>query len=59
MIDVALLKWTHIVSFTVLFGTGLGTAFHGLASNLRGDLPPSSLETGKSCSPTGCSRRRR
>ena len=22
----------------MLFGTGLGTAFHGLASNLRGDL---------------------
>lgn len=36
--DVALLKWIHILSATVLFGTGLGTAFHGLATNLRGDL---------------------
>ncbi|WP_457797208.1 DUF2269 family protein [Methylocystis sp. S23] len=38
MLDVAVLKWIHIVSSTVLFGTGLGTAFHGLATNLRGDL---------------------
>ena len=38
MIDPFILKWAHIVSSTVLFGTGLGTAFHGLASNLRGDL---------------------
>lgn len=38
MFDVTFLKWAHIISSTVLFGTGLGTAFHGLASNLRGDL---------------------
>jgi uncharacterized membrane protein len=38
MADVTLLKWAHILSSTILFGTGLGTAFHGLASNLRGDL---------------------
>jgi uncharacterized membrane protein len=38
MFDVTLLKWIHIISSTVLFGTGLGTAFHGLATNLRGDL---------------------
>jgi uncharacterized membrane protein len=36
--DVNVLKWIHIISSTVLFGTGLGTAFHGLATNLRGDL---------------------
>lgn len=24
-----LLKWVHVLSSTVLFGTGLGTAFHG------------------------------
>jgi len=36
--DIMLLKTIHILSSTVLFGTGLGTAFHGLASNLRGDL---------------------
>jgi len=36
--DYDLLKTAHILSATVLFGTGLGTAFHGLASNLRGDL---------------------
>ncbi len=38
MFDPVLLKTAHIVSSTVLFGTGLGTAFHGLASNLRGDV---------------------
>jgi len=38
VIDPFILKWAHIVSSTVLFGTGLGTAFHGLASNMRGDL---------------------
>ncbi len=38
MFDVTFLKWIHILSSTVLFGTGLGTAFHGLATNLRGDL---------------------
>ena len=38
MVDVTQLKLIHIISSTVLFGTGLGTAFHGLATNLRGDL---------------------
>lgn len=38
MFDVTVLKWIHILSSTVLFGTGLGTAFHGLMTNLRGDL---------------------
>lgn len=38
MFDPTLLKTAHIISSTILFGTGIGTAFHGLASNLRGDL---------------------
>ncbi len=38
MFDPLLLKWVHILSMVVLFGTGLGTAFHGLASNLSGDV---------------------
>ena len=38
MFDADFLKWAHIISSTVLFGTGLGTAFHGLAANMRGDL---------------------
>ena len=33
-----LLKWLHIVSSTVLFGTGMGTAFHGFFGSLRGDV---------------------
>lgn len=38
MCDADFLKWVHILGSTVLFGTGLGTAFHGLMTNLRGDL---------------------
>lgn len=38
MLDVLTLKWIHILSAIVLFGTGLGTAFHGLASNLSRDV---------------------
>jgi uncharacterized membrane protein len=38
MFDVTFLKWAHIISSTVLFGVGLGAAFHGIASNLRRDL---------------------
>ena len=32
------IKWLHILSATVLFGTGLGTAFHMYATHLRGDV---------------------
>ena len=38
MFDVDFLIWAHILSSTVLFGTRLGAAFNGPASNLRGDL---------------------
>jgi len=38
VLDPTLLKTAHIISSTILFGTGIGTAFHGLTSNLRGDL---------------------
>ncbi len=33
-----LLKWVHIVSATILFGTGIGTAFQMLMANCRGDV---------------------
>jgi uncharacterized membrane protein len=33
-----LLKTVHILSSTLLFGTGLGTAFHGFMANRSGDL---------------------
>lgn len=37
--DTALtLRLIHILSAILLFGTGLGTAFHGLASNLSQDV---------------------
>ncbi len=32
------LKWLHIVSATLLFGTGLGTAFHGWLAQRSDDL---------------------
>ncbi len=31
-------KWAHILSATVLFGTGLGTAFHFFSTHLRGEV---------------------
>ena len=31
-------KWLHILSATVLFGTGIGTAFHMFAVHLRGEV---------------------
>ncbi len=31
-------KWVHILSATLLFGTGLGTAFHMFTMHLRGDV---------------------
>jgi uncharacterized membrane protein len=33
-----LVKWLHILSSTVLFGTGIGTAFYLLVAVLGGDL---------------------
>ncbi|HSV29902.1 MAG TPA: DUF2269 domain-containing protein [Candidatus Omnitrophota bacterium] len=36
--DALTLKLIHILSAILLFGTGLGTAFHGMASNLSKDV---------------------
>jgi uncharacterized membrane protein len=36
--DALTVKLIHILSAILLFGTGLGTAFHGLASNLSKDV---------------------
>lgn len=38
MDDYILLKYVHILSSTLLFGTGLGTAFHGWMANRSGNL---------------------
>lgn len=32
------IKWAHVLSATVIFGTGMETAFHMLTTNLRGDV---------------------
>ena len=32
------LKWVHILSSTVLFGTGVGSAFYMFMANRRGDI---------------------
>ena len=36
--DILLLKWIHIVSSTILFGTGLGSAFFKWRTDSSGDL---------------------
>jgi len=33
--DYALLKWLHVLSSTILFGAGVGSAFHLFAATLR------------------------
>lgn len=38
-LDVLILKTLHVLSSTVLFGTGLGTAFHLWMTHRRGDVP--------------------
>jgi uncharacterized membrane protein len=38
-----LLKWVHVLSATILFGTGLGTAFHGYMAMRSGVLPAMSV----------------
>jgi uncharacterized membrane protein len=38
-----LVKTIHIISSTILFGTGLGTAFHGLMANRSGDLAATAI----------------
>jgi len=37
--DYLTLKWIHILSSTVLFGTGIGLAFYFFAAHRLGDLP--------------------
>jgi uncharacterized membrane protein len=36
-VDVVIVKWIHILSSTLLFGTGIGSAFYLLAATLHGD----------------------
>lgn len=36
--DFLLLKWIHILSSTILFGTGIGTAFYMFMANRSGEL---------------------
>lgn len=36
--DYLLLKWIHIVSSTILFGTGIGSAFYMFMANRRKDI---------------------
>jgi uncharacterized membrane protein len=36
--DIILLKWLHIFSSMLLFGTGMGTAFFKFTTDLSGDL---------------------
>jgi uncharacterized membrane protein len=36
--DYMIVKWLHILSSTILFGTGIGSAFYLLISSLSGDV---------------------
>ncbi|RYY54408.1 MAG: DUF2269 family protein, partial [Comamonadaceae bacterium] len=36
--DYLLLKWIHVMSSTILFGAGVGSAFHLFASTLRREV---------------------
>jgi uncharacterized membrane protein len=36
--DYAVVKWLHILSSTFLFGTGIGSAFYMLFTNISGDV---------------------
>lgn len=36
--DYLVLKWVHVLSSTILFGAGVGSAFHMFAATLRGDV---------------------
>lgn len=36
--DYLVVKWVHVLSSTILFGAGVGSAFHLFASSLRGDI---------------------
>ncbi len=36
--DILVLKWVHIISSTILFGTGIGSAFYMFMANRRGDI---------------------
>jgi uncharacterized membrane protein len=37
-LEYLLVKWVHVVSSTLLFGTGLGSAFHMFFTNRTGDV---------------------
>jgi uncharacterized membrane protein len=36
-VDILIVKWIHILSSTLLFGTGIGSAFYLLAATVSGD----------------------
>lgn len=43
--DYVTLKWIHIISSTILFGTGLGTAFYLLVVSLTRDVQATAVVT--------------
>ena len=54
-----LVLWIHILSATLLFGTGLGTAFHGWMAHRSGDVRAIVVgDGGNVVLVTGCSPRR-
>ena len=43
--DYAMLKWVHVLSSTILFGAGVGSAFHLFAATLRRQVDGISMAT--------------
>ncbi|MGN6387974.1 MAG: DUF2269 family protein [Burkholderiaceae bacterium] len=43
--DYLIVKWVHIVSSTLLFGTGIGTAFYMLVTTLHRDVRATAVVT--------------
>ncbi|HZX28639.1 MAG TPA: DUF2269 domain-containing protein [Telluria sp.] len=38
-----IVKWLHVLSSTILFGTGIGTAFYMLAAAIEGNVPSAAI----------------
>jgi uncharacterized membrane protein len=43
--DYLVVKWLHVISATVLFGAGVGSAFHVFAATLRRTVPGIAMAT--------------
>lgn len=54
-----IVKWLHVVSSTLLFGTDLGSAFYLFFTNRSGDVRAIAIVCRRVYGRIGCSRHRR